>query len=362
MKLYRLRIKRVLVAVLVFITVLFLSILFYYKASLGRVSNSNASKEIVIEQGLSSKKIAKLLKDNSLIKNEFTFLVYIKLNNASNLKFGTYLMSEDMGVKKIVKLLEEGSDYNPDEVTITFPEGINMRDVASIIASKTNNSLDDVINKANDVNYINKLKEKYWFITDSLDNDNLYYKLEGYLYPETYKLSSEDISVEYIFDKMIEEMAKHLEKYRNFDYSNMTVHEYLSLASMIEKESPVKSDRSKIARVFLNRKNIGMNLGSDVTARYANRVDDKTRALTVSELEYKSLYNTRLSDGSMNGKLPVGPISLVSISSIEASFNPSDGDYLYFISNILTQETFFYENYNDFLIKKNELASVNQGF
>ena len=160
-------------------------------------------------------------------------------------------------------------------------------------------------------------------------------------------------------------MAKNLETYKDFDYSKMSIHEYLSLASMVEKESPIKEDRSKMARVFLNRIEKGMNLGSDVTAKYANKIDDKNRRLTEEELNLKSPYNTRALDGSMNGKLPIGPISTISKASIEAAFAPDDSQnntYLYFISNIQTLETFFYEDYNEFLAKKDELKSINKGF
>lgn len=362
MKKLRLRLKRVLLLFVVLLTIGIICTLIFYKSSLGSVSTSKVDKEIVIEKGSSTKTIAQTLKKYSLIKNEFTFLIYIKLNDVNDLKYGTYLMKENMGVEKIVDMLQEGSNYNPDEVTITFQEGINMREIATIISKNTTNSYDDVINKANDIEYINKLKEKYWFITDRLDNSNLYYKLEGYLYPNTYKLTNKEVSVEYIFDKMLNEMEKNLEEYKDFDYNNMEIHDYLSLASMVEKESPVASDRSKMAAVFLNRKAKDMNLGSDVTARYANKIDDKSKALTAKEFAIKSPYNTRLQDGSMNGHLPIGPISTISKSSIDAAFNPDSHNYLYFISNIKTQETFFYEKYSDFLIKKDELASVNQGF
>ena len=116
-----------------------------------------------------------------------------------------------------------------------------------------------------------------------------------------------------------------------------------------------------MASVFVNRMMKNMPLGSDVTAKYANKIDEK-RALYAAEFQLKSPYNTRLTDGSMNGKLPIGPISTISKSSIDAAFNPDATPYIYFISNIETLETFFYEDYNGFLKKKNELASVNKGY
>lgn len=353
---------KIMLIILLALIILFISVFAFYKIQLGGVSDSVADKEVIIEKGSSSKDIAATLKKHNLIKNEYVFLIYVKLHNISDMKFGTYLLQENMGVEKIVDVLINGSKYNPDEVTITIKEGTNMRDIAKVISSVTNNSYDDVINKSNDIEYITELKEKYWFITDSLDNNNLYYKLEGYLYPDTYSLKNKDVSVEYIFNKMLDQMDKVLAPYRDYDYNTMSIHDYLSLASMVEKESSNVSDRVKIASVFLNRMKLGMNLGSDVTARYANKIDDKSKALTASQYQYKSLYNTRLTDGSMNGRLPVGPISTVSKSSIDASFNPDSHNYLYFIANIQTTETFFYENYNDFLAKKYELQSVNGGF
>lgn len=344
--------------------ILFLSLFGYYNYNLDKVSNNNEIKIIKIEKGSNSFSIGEILKENNLIKDVNVFLVYLRLNDINNLKFGTYQFSEDMGVKKIVNSLIEGSKYNPDEVTLTIKEGINMREIAKIISEVTNNSYDDVINKSNDIDYINRLKEKYWFITDSLDNKDLYYKLEGYLYPDTYKLTNKDVSIEYIFDKMLAEMDKNLSKYKDFkgNVYGLSIHEYLSLASMIEKEGALEKDRKNIASVFLNRLKINMALGSDVTTRYANKVDNPKQVLTAKQYQLKNPYNTRLSDGSMNGKLPVGPISTISKGSLDAAFNPEVNEYIYFIANIQTKETFFYENYSDFLKKKNELQEVNGGF
>lgn len=340
------------------------SLLGYYNYNLGKVSNNNEIKIVKIEKGSTSISIGEVLKENNLIKDKNVFLVYLKLNKINNLKFGTYQFSEDMGIKKIVNSLVEGSKYNPDEVTLTIKEGVHMRDIAKSISEVTNNSYDDVINKANDMDYINKLKQKYWFITDDLDNNELYYKLEGYLYPDTYKLTNKDVSVEYIFDKMLDEMDKNLSEYKDLkgNVYDLSIHEYLSLASMVEKEGALVSDRKSIASVFLNRLKINMALGSDVTTRYAVKVDNPKQVLTAKQYQSKSPYNTRLSDGSMNGKLPVGPISTISKGSLDAVFSPDVTEYIYFIANIQTKETFFYEKYSDFLKKKNELQEVNGGF
>ena len=101
-----------------------------------------------------------------------------------------------------------------------------------------------------------------------------------------------------------------------------------------------------------------MNLGSDVTTRYGIKLDEG-RPMTAAEYADEDPYNTRRQDFL---GLPVGPICMVTKSSIEAAVKPNETDYLYFISNIQTKETFFYEKEKDFFAKKNELASVNQGY
>lgn len=324
-------------------------------------AKDNTPIEVVIPSGAGASQIATILEEKNLIRNADFFKIYIKVTKPQSLKATTYKLRKNMSLKQIIKALEKGNSYNPDEVNITIREGLNIREIANIISTHTSNTYDEVIEKSNDEAYIRTLINKYWFITDDILNDKIYYKLEGYLYPNTYTLANEDVDVEYIFNKMLNEMAKHLATYEDYDYTNMSIHERLTLASMVEKESSVSTDRSKMASVFVNRLKKNMNLGSDVTAKYANKIDDK-RALTAAEFQLKSPYNTRLQDGSMNGKLPIGPICTISKNSIDAAFNPDKTEYIYFISNIETQETFFYEDYASFLNKKEELASVNKGY
>ncbi len=353
---------KILIIFIIFILVILLAGLITWNVLQSPVdSKDNSEIEVVIPEGSGASKIGEILKEKELIRSADFFKLYLKITKPKSLKATTYKLKKNMSLEQIIKALEKGNSYNPDEVNITIQEGLNMREVAKIISSKTSNSYEDVINKSNDEQYIRRLINKYWFITEDVLNKEIYYKLEGYIYPDTYTLANEEVDVEYIFDKMLDEMEKKLESYKYFDYSNMSIHERLTLASMVEKESSVSTDRSKMASVFVNRLKLGMNLGSDVTAKYANKIDEK-RALTKAEFQINSPYNTRLSNGSMNGKLPIGPISTISKSSIDAAFNPDDTEYIYFISNIDTLETFFFEEYSDFMNKKEELASVNKGY
>ena len=110
----------------------------YYNINMGPVSNNTSLKEINIESG-TIESIGITLKENNLIKNVTIFKLYTRLTSKTNLKAGIYNLSEDMGVKEIVEILEEGSKINPDEISITFKEGINVRKIATLISDNTNN-------------------------------------------------------------------------------------------------------------------------------------------------------------------------------------------------------------------------------
>ena len=142
---------------------------------------SDASIEVVIKSGSSVKQIAKELKQKNLIKNTLFFQFYVKLSNVNSLKATTYVFKKSMSLKEIVKSLEEGNSYNPDVISITFKEGKRITDYAKEIEKKTTNTYEDVIAVMQDKVYIKTLIDKYWFLTDKILDENIYYPLEGYL-------------------------------------------------------------------------------------------------------------------------------------------------------------------------------------
>lgn len=321
------------IILLVVFTTVILALGIYYKVNMTGTSNSDTKKIVNIEEGTIND-IAKTLKDNNLIKNVSIFKVYIKLTNKSNLKAGTYELSENMGVEKIVKILEEGTKYNPNEISITFKEGINIRKIATLISENTNNSYDDVIKKASDETFINTLIDKYWFLTEDIKNKNIYYSLEGYLFPDTYRFNNREVTTEEIFTKMLDEMDKKLSKYKDeINKSDLSVHEIITLASVVELEGAKATDRKGVAGVFYNRlaSSAYPTLGSDATTYYASKIDDWSYSLTYKELnDCKNKYNTRCSS---NTGLPVGPICNPGIESIEATINPYKHEYYYFVAD-----------------------------
>lgn len=321
------------IILLVVFTTVILALGIYYKVNMTGTSNSDTKKIVNIEEGTIND-IAKTLKDNNLIKNVSIFKVYIKLTNKSNLKAGTYELSENMGVEKIVKILEEGTKYNPNEISITFKEGINIRKIATLISENTNNSYDDVIKKASDETFINTLINKYWFLTEDIKNKNIYYSLEGYLFPDTYRFNNREVTTEEIFTKMLDEMDKKLSKYKDeINKSDLSVHEIITLASVVELEGAKATDRKGVAGVFYNRlaSSAYPTLGSDATTYYASKIDDWSYSLTYKELnDCKNKYNTRCSS---NTGLPIGPICNPGIESIEATINPDKHEYYYFVAD-----------------------------
>lgn len=325
--------RNIAIALIIIFLVVIVSVCTYYNINISKVSDDPTLKEITIEAG-SIESIALTLKENNLIKNVTIFKVYTKLTNKTNLKAGIYELSEDMGVEKIVEILEEGNTYNPDEISITFKEGINIRKIATLISENTNNTYDDVISLVANEEYINSLIEEYWFLTDDIKNNNIYYPLEGYLFPNTYRFTNKDVTVKEIFKKMLDEMDNRLSKNKNkIESSEYSVHELITLASIIELEVAEKEHRKTVAGIFYNRLNNPSaypTLGSDATTYYAAKIDDWS-GLTYKELnDCTNKYNTRC---NTNYGLPVGPICNSSIESIEATLDPEEHIYYYFVTD-----------------------------
>lgn len=287
--------------------------------------------KVKIELGSGSNKIASILKENGVISNELAFKIYVRWNKISKFQAGEYDLVAGMTIPQIVEALQTGKVYRSDS-SITFLEGKNMRWVANKIQETTNNTAQDVYNLLEDEEYINSLIEKYWFLTDEIKNKDIYYPLEGYLWPETYSFIDKDITVKEIFEKLLNQTEKELEPYKEkLQNSSITVHQYLTIASIVENEAMVKEDRKGVASVIYNRIKKNMNIGSDVTTYYAVKVDIGERDLYKAELNTYNPYNTR--GPRMAGKIPIGPISSVSISSLEAAIEPETTDNLYFVAD-----------------------------
>ena len=161
---------------------------------------STKTIEVVIPSGATSRQIGTILKNKNLIRNEFFFNVYIKLNGVGAMKASTYTMSQAMSLDEIVESLVNGNSYNPDVIKITFKEGERITDYATDIAKNTNHTYEEVIAVMKDKAYIQTLINKYWFLTDAILNESIYYPLEGYLAPNTYDFANKDVKIESIIE------------------------------------------------------------------------------------------------------------------------------------------------------------------
>ena len=324
--------KKVFIIIFILIVLLIIGALLTYKSLIGPISDNKDEKEIIIPIGSSAEDIATTLKENNLIKDELIFKIYVKLNNISDFQAGTYYLKECMDLKEITEMLQTGIMFDPNEISITYIEGKNIRWLANTISERTNNSEEAVYALLENEEYIDTLIEKYWFITEDIKNEDIYYALEGYLFPDTYALSDKDATVEEIFEKMLNQMENVLNEYKEeIENSEYSVHELLTLASIIELESLHEEDRKDVASVFYNRLEQNMSLGSDVTTYYAIGVDMGERDLYQREIDEYNPYNTR--GPNMEGKLPAGPIASVSRSSIEAAIEPNNTTYLFFVAD-----------------------------
>ena len=227
--------------------------------------------------------------------------------------------------------------------------------VASKIAENTNNSEEDVYSLLENKEYINALIEKYWFITEEIKNEDIYYPLEGYLFPDTYQFENKDVKVEKIFETLLNQMEKKLNQYKqDIEKSKYSVHEILSAAAIIENEAVFDKDRKDVAGVIYNRLKENMAIQSDVTTYYAFKIDMGSRDLYSSDINKYNPYNTR--GPNMTGKLPVGPISMISIESIEAAINPNENNYIYFVAD-KNGKVYFTRTYDEHMQKVNELKN-----
>ena len=196
-------IKNKMVLAIIVLVLIIIGCILWYFVSISHVNKNDTEIEITIPLGSGTSKIAEILKENKLIRNKMAFKIYVKINKVSNFQAGTYYLKQNMNVKEITDMLQTGIMHDPNQLSITYIEGKNMRWLAKKIEETTNNTQEDVMKTLEDENYINSLIDKYWFLTDEIKQDEIYYSLEGYLFPDTYAIKNKDVTVEEIFEKML---------------------------------------------------------------------------------------------------------------------------------------------------------------
>ncbi|HQC83970.1 MAG TPA: endolytic transglycosylase MltG [Bacilli bacterium] len=327
-------ISKIITKIVGIIFIVFIAVVIVFSIIMGNaflpVDNSSTETEkFIVNKGETINQVIESLEDENLIKNAFFIKLYLKFYSISSIQAGTYDLSKNMDTMSILDKLSNGECEENETYSITLIEGKRFTYYAKQIADKYSFNYDDIISTCSDPTYLAELKTKYWFITDDIENSNIYYPLEGYIFPDTYNIKK-TATIKEVIETMLDEMETKLEPYKtDISTSNKSVHSLLTLASMVELEAVSAEDRKVLAGVFTNRLTLGMTLGSDVTTYYAVQ-KDMTDDLTLSDLATCNGYNTR---GTCVPGLPVGPIASPSLSSIQAAVNPDSTDYLYFVAD-----------------------------
>lgn len=350
--------KLIIILILIIVVIAFLIGIYFY--GLTPVSKKNDVKLFTISSGTSKITIVDNLKEAGLIKSKISLYIYVGLHRDFNLQAGKYELSPNMSAKEIIKKLDAGKiKEEKNTFNITFIEGKRLTAYAKQIAEATNVEEEEVLNILSDKEYLQELIEKYWFLTEDILKDGIYYPLEGYLFPSTYEFYKNSTTKD-IIKVMLDTLGSKLKTYEEtINNSGKSIHEILTLASVVELEGANSDDRSGVAGVFYNRLKAGDSLGSDVTTYYAARKDFSTD-LRWSEInDCNNGYNTR---GSCNrGKLPIGPICSPSITSLVSAINPEEHDYYYFVAD-KNKKTYFTKTYQEHVSKVNELKSAGLWF
>lgn len=274
-----------------------------------------------VKRGESTSSIANTLSNRHLIRSPFFFKLYCRLTGASSqLRFGVYEMASTQSVADMVSVLTNKTG-SQKLVRVTIPEGFSLKKIKATLVDQgfcTDTEFDNLMANAkeryaNDFSFIQQLPIS---------------SIEGYLFPDTY-LFAKGVSL----DVVIYEMLAQFESQMRPIYTagpipkGWSLHNALTLAAMIEKESRVPDEMPKIASVFYNRLKIPMRLASDPTVLYALGEPQKSVVL-YKDLEVESPYNTYRNMG-----LPIGPIASPGKKALHAALNPDRTPYLFFVAN-----------------------------
>lgn len=279
---------------------------------------------IAIPAGASTKIVQKILEEKKILKPNSSFAFTAKILSISkNLQAGDYKFSPSESLYSILWKLKAGKVVAPEirRVKITFPEGTSIYKMGKILRKNkvsNPNKFQDLVNEG----ITAPLRDRHWGIFKYMPTESL----EGYLYPDTYWFYDK-VKI----DRMVEIMVSRFEQVVlpfwvvASKETEATLHEVITLASIIEKEAQKPEERKIISSVFHNRLKKGMPLAADPTIKYA--LERPTKRVLHDQLKVNSPYNTYKRKG-----LPPGPICNPGIESIKAAVYPAKTNYYFFVA------------------------------
>lgn len=320
------RIYKILIGIVVLVVVVIGGSFVAYNQSIKSVTSKDEPVVFSVVEGMSHQDVLDGLDEAGLVKSKFFASLFLKMNSYPIIQVNTYQLNKNMDLKNIYDVISTGSYEYLIKEGFTVPEGLTIPQIAEVLAEKLRMGKEAVIDVWKDETYLNTLIEKYDFLSSDILNPSILYPLEGYLYPETYNTVGIEQTVEAYTELMLDMMDSVITPYKaQISAMNMSVHQFLTFTSIVERESLFEEDKAKIAGVFMNRLDIDMMLQSDITVLYA--LQRTGLDITYDELETDSLYNTYKYTG-----LPVGPVSSVYKGTIEACLNPVEHDYIFFFA------------------------------
>lgn len=274
--------------------------------------------QVEVPAGASSRDIARLLEQDGLIRNQLAFRLLAKaLGSDGKLKAGEYELSSGMTAWEIIEKMERGEVVT---YSLTIPEGFSVAQIRQKMAST----------KMIDPTDFDRIRKDFTLVADWVPESGhsaISEPLEGYLFPETYTLTSgTDAS------QLVREMINRFrsiwteERLEKLKARGLSLHQAVTLASIVEREAQLSAERPLIAAVYLNRLKLQMKLDADPTVLYALK-KKPGEPLYRRDLDVELPYNTYRYAG-----LPPGPIANPGLASIDAVLNPADVPYLYFVS------------------------------
>lgn len=294
----------------------------WYMQALRPVGSQNAGMvRVKVVVGSSPLEIAHLLKQDGLIRSETAFIFYTRLTGTrSKLQAGTYRISPGESTADVVAHLVAG---RTDHFTLTFYPGATLTDHSSTPENKKTD-VETVLRRAGYAQAeitaaFHRTYEGPLFAGKPASAD-----LEGYVYGETYDFDS-SATVSDILQRTFDEFYLKLQQKNliaGFQKQNLSLYQAITLASIIQREVSSPADQKQVAQVFFKRLQMGMPLGSDITAYYGADKAGLPRSVTTD-----TPYNTRIHTG-----LPPGPVDSPGLTALEAVASPAPGDYLYFLS------------------------------
>lgn len=324
---------------IIIILALFISFLITFTSVINKPLKTDSDIVIKVNEGDSFYSIINSLSEEGKIKGVPFIKLYVKvLGKNIDVKQGEYVLQKEVSVDKLIEALTTESSLNI--VKFTVPEGYTIEDIAEKLENE------GVCSKNDFLLAIKKYELPKFVKVDSRKR----YNLEGYLFPDTYLLNVGDTPKE-IVTKMVsrfEEMLKKAKEETNTTVKDEDIETVVTIASMIEKEARVDSERPLISSVIVNRLNDGMMLQIDAAVIYA--LGEHVETVLDKHLEIDSPYNTYRNYG-----LPIGPISNPGLESIKAALKPEKTDYLFYV--LQDDKTHYFTNSDvDFMNKLKELG------